>query len=439
LKTDYCNKVKNFPGNFKNNIAEIHLCFFVIFFSFSAYSQTTIKPEKFFSAGINLSGIGWSNSGITSTGSDVFAQTINPGYGILEGANGSQRPSIIANSGIGIFGGYIYKGKHNNYTGIEVEIQRNRACYTYQYPFSYPYKGATEKDWVDTDDYLKFSVAFTRSFRLFRNTEENHKHLYIRESFGITTFHKNFGIILHPGYTEDWTENNTGMKLKVLDVNKQSLMIGSEIGRKFSLKNNRLLDIGLVYYFPLSDTRHVEYEFYKSSVITSKNTITYSGSTIMLNARYTLLYKMKEKVIDSTEMIPFDDLAVDSTQIKHHDKIYHHHKINGRKFNVQESLEVNSGVITVTVWDKNRVDGDEISLYLNEELVLEKYTVSKTKKEIILNLKPGKNILVMHALNLGRVPPNTAALKINDGTINKNVTLISDLKNSGALELIYNP
>jgi hypothetical protein len=78
-------------------------------------------------------------------------------------------------------------------------------------------------------------------------------------------------------------------------------------------------------------------------------------------------------------------------------------------------------------------------LYLNEELVLEKYTVSKTKKEIILNLKPGKNILVMHALNLGRVPPNTAALKINDGTINKNVTLISDLKNSGALELIYNP
>ncbi len=417
----------------------MQLCFFVITFSFSANSQTSIKPESFMSAGINLSGIGWSKSSITSTGSDFFQQTINPGYGVLEGVNGTQQPSIIANSGIGIFGGYIYKGKHNNYTGIEVEIQRNRACYTYNYPFSYAYKGQTEKDWVDTDDYLKFSIAFTRSFRLSANTEESNKHFYISESFGITTFHKNFGVILHPDYTEDWMENGTGMKLKILDVSKQSWMVGSEIGRKFSLKNNHQLDIGLVYYFPLSDTRHVEYEFYKGGVVTSKNIVTYNGSTIMLNARYTLLYKMKEKPVDSTAMIQFEDLAVDSTEIKHHDKIYHHHKVNGRRFKVQESLEVNSSVVTVTVWDKNRVDGDEISLYLNEELVLEKFTVSKNKKEIVLNLKPGKNILVMHALNLGRVPPNTAGLKINDGTINKNVTLVSDLKISGALELIYNP
>jgi hypothetical protein len=410
--------------------------FFFWTLSFSISAQ--VKPERFASAGLNVSGIGWSKSSGIATGNDYFHQITNPGIGILEGVNGSQHPSVIANSGIGIFGGFIYKGKYNNWTGIEVEIQKNRACYTYQYPFHYTYKGQTESQWVDSDDYLKFSAAITRSFRLRKNSVNSKKHLYIRESFGYTVYHKNFGIMLHPGYTEDWTENGSGMKLQTLKVNNQSWMIGSEIGRKFTL-NDRLLDIGIVYYYSLSDSRQIQYEFFRNGVSTSKNTITYYGSTVMLNLRYTLLYKMKEKPVDSTDFIKFEDLAMDSAKIKHHDKAYHHHKVNGRRFEVQESITVNSENITVTVWDKNRVDGDEISLYLNEELILEKYTVSKTKKEIVLHLKPGKNILVMHALNLGRVPPNTAALKINDGSINKNVVLVSDLKKSGALEIDYSP
>lgn len=410
--------------------------FFLTLISFSGYCQ--IKPERFMSAGINISGIGWSGSNVASTGRDAFNQTLNPGVGILEGIDGVQRPSIISNSGIGIFGGFIYKGKHNNYTGIEVEIQRNRACYTYNYPFHYTYKGQTEANWVDTDDYLKFSAAVTRTFRFRKNSESN-KHFYIRESFGRTVNHKNFGITMRKDYGEDWTENGTGMKSKVLSVNPQSWMIGSEIGRRFILANSASFDIGIVYYFPLNVSRTVEYDFFKNGAADDQNVITYNGSTVMLNLRYTLLYKIKEKPVDSTDFIKFEDLAIDSAKIKHHDKIYHHHKVNGRRFEVQESVTVNSNVVTVTVWDKNRVDGDEISLYLNEELILDRYTVSKEKKEIILNLKPGKNILVMHALNLGRVPPNTAALKINDGSINKNITLVSDLKKSGALEIDYNP
>ena len=45
----------------------------------------------------------------------------------------------------------------------------------------------------------------------------------------------------------------------------------------------------------------------------------------------------------------------------------------------------------------------------------------------------------MHALNLGKVPPNTAAISINDGAKKKIITLVSDLKKSGAVEIIYNP
>ncbi|MBA2612038.1 MAG: hypothetical protein H0U95_08710 [Bacteroidetes bacterium] len=124
----------------------------------------------------------------------------------------------------------------------------------------------------------------------------------------------------------------------------------------------------------------------------------------------------------------------------HHKKIFGKHRVNGRKFIVQESITVASNSIKIMVWDKNRADGDQVSLYLNGELVVEKFTVTKTKKEIILNLDPGKNMIVMYALNLGLIPPNTAALSINDGSKRaKYITLVSNLKKSGALEVFYDP
>ncbi|MGZ4098016.1 MAG: carbohydrate binding domain-containing protein [Bacteroidia bacterium] len=126
-------------------------------------------------------------------------------------------------------------------------------------------------------------------------------------------------------------------------------------------------------------------------------------------------------------------------KIKKRKKIFHSHRVNGRKFIIQESITVSTSQIKIQVWDKNKVDGDMVSLYLNGELIEKDFIVSKTKKEINVDLLPGKNIIVMHALNLGLVPPNTAALSINDGGKPKLITLISNLKKSGALEIVYDP
>jgi hypothetical protein len=125
---------------------------------------------------------------------------------------------------------------------------------------------------------------------------------------------------------------------------------------------------------------------------------------------------------------------------KKHKTFFNTHRIHGRKFIIQESLTVSNASVKLMVWDKNKADGDEVSLYLNGELIIEKFIVSKTKKEIIIDLEPGKNIIVMHALNLGSIPPNTAALSINDGSKRaKLITLVSTLKKSGALEVFYDP
>ncbi len=161
-------------------------------------------------------------------------------------------------------------------------------------------------------------------------------------------------------------------------------------------------------------------------------------ATVALN----IINHVVEKNIDSVivEEIVKEKEIVKTEVKKHHKKIFGKHRVNGRKFTVQESVTVASSSIKIMVWDKNRADGDQVSLYLNGELVVENFTVTKTKKEIILNLDPGKNIIVMHALNLGLIPPNTAAISINDGSKRaKLLTLVSTLKKSGAVEVFYDP
>lgn len=128
-----------------------------------------------------------------------------------------------------------------------------------------------------------------------------------------------------------------------------------------------------------------------------------------------------------------------TAKIKHKRKLFASHRVNGRRFTIQESVSVSHSHVKLFVWDKNRVDGDRVSLYVNGELIEENFIVTKTKKEINLNLEPGKNIIVLHALNLGKIPPNTSAMSISDGSKAKIVTIVSDLKKSGALEIIYDP
>ncbi len=131
--------------------------------------------------------------------------------------------------------------------------------------------------------------------------------------------------------------------------------------------------------------------------------------------------------------------TIDTTLIKKPFLKFNRRKLNGRKLLIQETVNTAEGTVKLMVWDKNRMDGDIVSIYVNGQLIEENLMVSKIKKEITIQLQPGSNLIVMEAINLGRIPPNTAAISINDGTKHKTTTLISDLKKSGTLEVLYNP
>ena len=113
--------------------------------------------------------------------------------------------------------------------------------------------------------------------------------------------------------------------------------------------------------------------------------------------------------------------------------------INGRSVRQEGTITVNTPEITIYVFDNSTIDGDTMSLYFNNNWILDHYGVTKSKKPITLNLiENTNNFLVLFANNLGKTPPNTAAIQFFDGKSDRFFRLSSDLSTCSALNFIYN-
>ena len=107
---------------------------------------------------------------------------------------------------------------------------------------------------------------------------------------------------------------------------------------------------------------------------------------------------------------------------------------DGRSISYTKELSVEAENITISLWDHGRQDGDIVSIYLNGELVVSKYTLTYKKKVYEVKLDNAKpNDLFLYAHNLGRFAPNTVSIEINDGTTSENIILNSDLKSCEAV------
>lgn len=109
--------------------------------------------------------------------------------------------------------------------------------------------------------------------------------------------------------------------------------------------------------------------------------------------------------------------------------------VKQRPVYVKDEIEVSSKDITIEYWDRYNEDGDSISLYLNNKPVLENALLTKIKKSFTIHLDEKVNYLVLHAINTGTEPPNTASVTVKDGKKIQNVSLTSNLRTSGALKI----
>ncbi|MFT5167807.1 MAG: hypothetical protein ACI8P3_003045 [Saprospiraceae bacterium] len=113
-------------------------------------------------------------------------------------------------------------------------------------------------------------------------------------------------------------------------------------------------------------------------------------------------------------------------------------QVDNRQVNYTQTLDLASPDIVIKVWDDNKEDGDIISLQVNNEWVLKNFILENKPSKFGYRLKKGDNYLMLHAVNLGKMPPNTAALSIHDGIKEHKLTLSSNFKESEAILLRFN-
>ncbi|MFT3827975.1 MAG: hypothetical protein QM731_28920 [Chitinophagaceae bacterium] len=106
----------------------------------------------------------------------------------------------------------------------------------------------------------------------------------------------------------------------------------------------------------------------------------------------------------------------------------------GRKINVTNSITVNSDSIQLFFYDRGDIDNDTITVYYNKQLLLNKQRLTAKALTVTIPVNRDQdNELIMHADNLGLIPPNTALMVVADGDKRTEVNLSSDMTKSGSI------
>ena len=102
-----------------------------------------------------------------------------------------------------------------------------------------------------------------------------------------------------------------------------------------------------------------------------------------------------------------------------------------------KELDIVNSSLRLELYDNGEIDYDSVSLFLNNKLILPKTMLTHKAIRLTIQLDPSLeyNELSMFAENLGRIPPNTAALIVYDGKIRYETLLTSDLSKSATLKL----
>ncbi len=99
-----------------------------------------------------------------------------------------------------------------------------------------------------------------------------------------------------------------------------------------------------------------------------------------------------------------------------------------------ETITIEEEEITVNLYDNAEIDGDIITVLFNGEVVASQKSL--TDKPITLKLKAVKgrdNTLTMYAENQGRIPPNTALMRVQCGDNYYKVFLSADDKKNASV------
>ena len=114
---------------------------------------------------------------------------------------------------------------------------------------------------------------------------------------------------------------------------------------------------------------------------------------------------------------------------------------NKRKNTEQSRIEVNVKNISLKVYDNALIDGDTVSIFYNDKLLLSHKLLSEKAIEINLELdeKQTRHEIILFAENLGSIPPNTALIVITAGGKRYELFASASLEENAVLVFDYKP
>lgn len=113
--------------------------------------------------------------------------------------------------------------------------------------------------------------------------------------------------------------------------------------------------------------------------------------------------------------------------------------IRDRKNELTKSITLNSNEVQISIYDNGEIDDDTVSIYLNGALLMANKRLSNKPITLTLNLDESKpeQTVVMVAENLGRIPPNTSLMIIQDGDNRHQVSITSTEQKNAMVRFRY--
>lgn len=110
-----------------------------------------------------------------------------------------------------------------------------------------------------------------------------------------------------------------------------------------------------------------------------------------------------------------------------------------RKNELVKEIYVDTGTIKLDFYDNGQIDGDTISVYLNNTPVLSRKMLTAKPLTLFLtiDLKKPQQEVIMVGENQGSIPPNTALMIINANEKRYQLFLTSDEKKNALVRFIY--
>jgi len=141
--------------------------------------------------------------------------------------------------------------------------------------------------------------------------------------------------------------------------------------------------------------------------------------------------------VPATPVIPVVTPPVVAEKKKTADSLKIVESFTKRKAVLNRELLVESDSVRLSFYDNGEIDGDSISVFVNNQLVLSHQGLEARAFNIYLHLDSTRelNEISMFAENLGKLPPNTALMVVTDGKNRYEVFLSSSLTENATVEL----